>query len=152
MAYLPPTAEQAQMIAELLDAGVTPTDAVRVANPDLDPVVVPDVTRRWVKDAAVRAAQVVINGGDWRQLTAKQRIEKAQLRDVLELAYLTYAGGHYGDLTPESRKIRDTARTVIAAYVSGTSGKADVVAEFIAKFQKDLKEKSAGKLPIERVQ
>jgi hypothetical protein len=137
MAYQPPTAEQAQVFAELMAAGVPSSDAIRVANPELDPVVVVECARRWEKDAAVRAAQVTLNGNDWRGLSDQQRIELALRKHYNEMAYFL-ATHHYGEIETAKQAKADKCRDALEKKLAGTSGKADAVSQFMEQFQKKV--------------
>jgi hypothetical protein len=130
---LMPTAEQAQIFAELMFAGVPPADAVVMAA-GVTPDVSEDLAKAWEGDAAVREAQVALQGGDWRRLTEEQRQRVAVRKHVNELAY--YLMRHnYTTAGPSERSMLKECREVLEKILAGTAGKSDGLTEFFDRFQ-----------------
>lgn len=134
MAYRPPTTIEARTMAELLECGVPAEDCVRLIDPVIDASIAKDVARRWEKDGAVRAAQVQLQGADWRSLSDEKRIEVALRKHYNQLAYYL-ATADYAALSTERRAIADKARDVLEKRKAGTSGQSDPVTAWFEAFQ-----------------
>lgn len=132
MAYQPPTAEQAQVFAELVDCGIPSCHAAMIANPEIDLAVSVDVGKRWERDGAVRSAQVLAMGGDWRKLTDEQRFKYALKRHYNQIAYFM-ATHNWGESQTSDLAKLDKGRDALEKKLAGTAGLGDPTTAFWEK-------------------
>lgn len=148
MGLILPDAEQAQQFALMLQTGVPAADAVRYFLPeDAHPDAVKDVAERWARCAAVRDAQVELNGGEWSALTPEGRIQQALEKHYNEMAYYLYTT-NYGELDGAKRSKADSCRIALEAKLAGMQGKMDALARFYMDMVEKNNAASQGRKPL----
>lgn len=131
MAYVPPTADQAIAVASLMFAGIPAIEACGIVAPEIDPVVLPDVARRWEKDPAVRTAVVTLKG-TWLSLSTEERAKVGVEKTYNAMAYFLFCH-NYGELETAKRSKADACLKALEAKLAGMAGKGDLLTQFWAE-------------------
>jgi hypothetical protein len=127
-----PDAGAARQFALMIQTGVPAADAMRYFLPDgesADPKLLQQAGERWLRDPAVRAAQVALNKGEWSDLTPEDRIKLALEKHYNEMAYFLYTT-NYGELDGPRKSKADSCRDSLERKLAGMSGKMDALTRF----------------------
>ncbi len=148
MGLVLPTTEQAKQFALMLATGVPATDALRYFLPeDVHEDVVKELAPRWLRCAAVRDAQVVLNGAEWSVLSPQARIEKALEKHYSEMAYFLFTT-NYGDLDGAKKSKADSCRNALEAKLAGMQGQMNELARFYMDQLEKANATAAGHKPL----
>lgn len=125
--WVRPTADQARLFARMLELSMPGEMGVAHLLPELDPVMYPELARRWEKDPLVRAARFDVR--TWMEQTREQRMTRA-----LEKAY---DGGAIYLMTvdfvkAEAAQLAKCFKVVelLERKMAGEAGKTDAIAQF----------------------
>ena len=84
---------------------------------------------KWLQTKVVQDAIVALQGKDWTQMTAEEKIRTAIDKHYTEMAYYLYSR-NYVDLSGAEKTKADTCRTALEAKLAGTAGKLSAVETF----------------------
>ena len=126
-----PSREEALQLATMLAAGAPAQEAIRYFLPEdatevMSTGQVADFLARWMRSKEVERAIVSIQGKDWRDMTAGEKIQFAINKHYTEMAYYLYSR-NYVDLSGQEKAKADTCRVALEAKIAGTAGKMTAV-------------------------
>lgn len=133
-----PTKEQVELLARMLDAGVSAADAIDLCAPETEPSIRPELIEAWPRWPAVLNAQVRLNHGrDWLAMSTAERIEYATRLAYHSMAYAVYrrpVGALSGSDLTKHLNFLDR----LEKKQAGTAGADDPMDAFIRKFKDKL--------------
>lgn len=133
-----PTADQAKLLALMLDAGVTATDAIDLLAADQPSDVRIPLAEAWPQYPAVLRARVALNQGrDWLQMNAAERLAYATTLAYNSMAYAVYRKPVASLDGADLKKHLDFLDR-LEKKQAGTAGADDPMAAFIQKFKSKL--------------
>lgn len=127
-----PNSDQARQFAVMLSVGAPPSEAIRYFLPEeemVSPTYLAVQAELWLRSKAVQEAVRSIQGKDWTEMTAHERISLAIDKHYTEMAYFLYSR-NYVDLGGADKAKADTCRAALEAKLAGTAGKLSAVEQF----------------------
>lgn len=137
-----PSDEQARAFAVMLSAGLPAEQAILYFTDTQDPAQVSEMLRVWTRSRKVQAAQALLMGKSWQEMSLEERIKYALDQHYSALAYLLYST-NYNSVGPQDKAKLDTARVALEQKLAGTAGKGDALSQFFEDFR-------AGKLKLQQ--
>lgn len=133
-----PTAEQAKLLATMLDAGVIAPDAIDLLAPETEPSIRPELAEAWPQYPSVLRERVALNRGrDWLQMDAAERLAYATQLAYNSMAYAVYRKPVASLDGADLKKHLDFLDR-LEKKQAGTAGADDPMAAFIQKFKSKL--------------
>ena len=129
VALLTPTDEQAFQFALMLHHGLPAESAITYFVETEDPKELALMLSKWTTSKKVAAAQKVLIGKDWTELTLDESIDVALNQHYRSLAFLLYSTNYLSANQGEKAKL-DSARAALEAKKAGTAGKVDALSSF----------------------
>lgn len=127
-----PNTDQAKQFAVMLSVGAPPSEAIRYFIPEEETVSATYLAvqaEQWLRSKAVQDAVRSIQGKDWTEMSAHERISLAIDKHYSEMAYFLYSR-NYVDLGGADKAKADTCRAALEAKLAGTAGKLSAVEQF----------------------
>lgn len=137
-----PTTEQAQLLAQCLEAGMAGEDVIGEILPDLEETIRPELARRWEKDDRVRGARFDLRA--WLAKNGDERIGEALTHAYLVIAHWVRRQT-FGVLETAKLAKFFTSVAILERKQAGSAGKVDAVSQFLEQFQKKI---SSGEIVV----
>lgn len=148
-----PSKEEAIQFATMLHVGVPPSQAILYFASEeeaADPTFLIELRDAWLKHREVGKEVNRLQGGNWEDLSLEQRIQIALDKNYAEKAFFLYSNNFNEVSGADYTKLQE-ARKVLEAKMAGTSGKLNVLDQFMEDV-KTGKVKLGTQRPVEVVQ
>lgn len=136
------TAEELVVFATLLVTGCPVVAAVRYFVPAASDEEVGVLAQAWIQQPGYDAALRGWLGGEWHEVTERQRMEGALRKHYAEMAYVLWTT-NYAESEGAVRVKADVCRQALEAKISGLAGREDVLSQFLRtgleKWERQLK-------------
>lgn len=129
-----PSPEQARQFALMLSSGAPSHEAIRYFLPEdareiISSSSIAAITDKWMRSKLVQKEIVILQGGEWEDLSIGEKLQLAIDKTYVEMAYFLYTR-NYVDLDGPSKAKADTCRVALEAKLAGTAGKLNAVEQF----------------------
>lgn len=128
-----PTADQARLFAEMLDAGVLAGDAVDLVCPESELGERPDLAEAWPMVPSVLKARMTITGA-WLEMSPEARQAAAVKLAYNSMAYALMKRP-VGELDGAALNKHMTFLKAIEQKIAGNAGASDGLAKFLEQFK-----------------
>lgn len=144
------TPARAHDLVKLLAAGVPPHDALRYLDPEYFAVADPKQRHAWLLawsgDPMTLRAQSSLNGADWPDLEAGQRLTIAFDKHLAELAYFLFSHD-YSKIEGTDLRKADAAREALMSYLKeGADAESSPFKRFLEEFMAGRDQPASGQL------